>query len=127
MRWSIESRVPFLNTKLSNLVLGFPEKFLLNENGETKSVFREAMRGIVDQSILDRKDKIGFATPQNKWITKDFLQKESVLEGSENIEFIERQLLENFLFSESQSSNEKMNTTWRVVNLIKWKEIMGVD
>ena len=33
-------------------------------DGTSKSVFRQAMRGIVPDAILDRRDKIGFATPE---------------------------------------------------------------
>ncbi|MEI4902469.1 asparagine synthase-related protein, partial [Klebsiella pneumoniae] len=37
-------------------------------DGTTKAVFRSAMRGIVPDVILDRKDKIGFATPEKGWL-----------------------------------------------------------
>jgi asparagine synthase (glutamine-hydrolysing) len=126
MRWSIESRVPFLNTNLSELVLSFPERFLLSPSGETKSIFRESMRGIVDQTILDRKDKIGFATPQSKWVTQEFLEKELISNGSLNVDFIDQRLLENYILSKPQNSLLKMNLSWRILNLSKWKQIAGV-
>jgi asparagine synthase (glutamine-hydrolysing) len=127
MRWSIESRVPFLNTKLSELVLSFPETHLLSANGNTKSVFREAMRGIVNQEVLDRKDKIGFATPQSKWITKDFLSEQLLSERRNEIDFIDQDLLKTFLLSDQNNSVGKLNLTWRIVNLIKWKNLMGIQ
>jgi asparagine synthase (glutamine-hydrolysing) len=68
MWWSIESRVPFLTTRLAELALSFPEEYLITNEAVTKAVFREAMRGIVPQSILDRKDKVGFATPEGRWM-----------------------------------------------------------
>ncbi len=127
MRWSIESRVPFLNTKLSELVLSFPEIHLLNANGETKSVFREAMRGIVNQEILDRKDKIGFATPQNKWVTKDFLSEQLLSNERNDIDFIDQHLLKAYLVSDQNNSARKLNMTWRIVNLTKWKRLIGIQ
>jgi asparagine synthase (glutamine-hydrolysing) len=127
MRWSIESRVPFLNSKLSELVLSFPEEYLLNGVGETKSVFREAMRGIVDDKILDRKDKIGFATPQKKWITMDFIEQNTILDGSKSIDFFNQGSLEKFLKSDINSSIRSMNLAWRVVNLVKWRRIHGFE
>jgi asparagine synthase (glutamine-hydrolysing) len=66
MRWSIENRVPFLTTEISEFLLSLPESYLISNNGQTKHVFREAMRGIVPDQILDRKDKIGFETPEQK-------------------------------------------------------------
>jgi asparagine synthase (glutamine-hydrolysing) len=68
MRFSIESRVPFLTTDLAELLLSLPEQYLIAPNGETKHVFRAAMRGIVPDDVLDRKDKIGFATPEKDWL-----------------------------------------------------------
>lgn len=126
MRWSIESRVPFLNTKLSELVLSFPERYLLNNQGETKSVFREAMRGIVDDKILDRKDKVGFATPQNKWMTRDLITKSSVLDGVKEIDFLDYGEVKAMLSNHKYTSNEGMDTSWRLFNLVKWKQLMGI-
>lgn len=68
MRFSIESRVPFLTHELSDLLLSMPESYLVSPHGETKNVFREAMRGIVPDDVLCRKDKIGFATPEAQWL-----------------------------------------------------------
>lgn len=69
MNWSVESRVPFLDKDLIEFVYSLPSDYLM-ANGETKGLFRDAMRGIVPDSILDRKDKIGFETPQNNWLDK---------------------------------------------------------
>lgn len=68
MRFSIESRVPFLTTDFAELLLSLPEEYLIASNGETKHVFRAAMRGIVPDDVLDRRDKIGFATPEKDWL-----------------------------------------------------------
>jgi asparagine synthase (glutamine-hydrolysing) len=68
MAWSIESRVPFLTPAFAQYVLSLPEEYLISPDGITKHVFREAMRGIVPDAILDRRDKIGFATPEKKWL-----------------------------------------------------------
>lgn len=64
MRFSVESRVPFLTLELVDLLLSMPEEYLISQNGETKNIFRAAMRGIVPDDVLNRRDKIGFATPK---------------------------------------------------------------
>jgi len=69
MASSIESRVPFLTPDFAELVLRLPEQHILSNDGTTKNVFRQAMRGIVPDAILDRRDKIGFATPEQRWLT----------------------------------------------------------
>lgn len=68
MRFSVESRVPFLTLDMVNLLLSLPESYLISAKGETKHVFRAAMRGIVPNDVLDRRDKIGFATPEQAWL-----------------------------------------------------------
>ncbi len=70
MAWSLESRVPFLNRDLVEYVLALPEPYIISPNAVTKHVFREAMRGIVPDGILERRDKVGFATPEKKWLTE---------------------------------------------------------
>lgn len=62
MRWSVESRVPFLNRKLAEFCYSLDEKFLLSEKGQTKYILRKALKGIVPDIILERRDKIGFET-----------------------------------------------------------------
>ena len=76
MNWSIESRVPFLTTDLAEFALSLPENYLISSEGRTKNIFREAMKGIVPDLVLNRKDKIGFETPEDNWI-KDYIAKES--------------------------------------------------
>ncbi len=68
MRYSIENRVPFLTIPMAEFMLRLPEHYLISETGETKSVFRAAMRGIVPDEILDRRDKVGFDTPMREWM-----------------------------------------------------------
>ncbi|MDU9404609.1 asparagine synthase (glutamine-hydrolyzing) [Pseudomonas sp. zfem004] len=96
MRFSVESRVPFLTLDMVDLLLSMPESYLISPKGETKSVFRAAMRGIVPDDVLDRRDKIGFATPEQVllasmidtirgWLTTDlhlpfFNQAEALVE-----------------------------------------------
>ncbi len=62
MRWSIESRVPFLDVDLVEAAYSLASEQKLRD-GRTKAVFRDAMKDIVPRAIMDRKDKIGFAAP----------------------------------------------------------------
>ncbi len=68
MRFSVESRVPFLLPQLADFTLSLPEDYLVSPGGETKRLLRAALRGIVPDAVLDRRDKIGFATPERDWI-----------------------------------------------------------
>ena len=66
MAHSIEARVPFLDHPLVefSLALGNEHKM---EGARTKSVLRSAMSGVLPDAIRDRRDKLGFATPEESW------------------------------------------------------------
>lgn len=67
MAFSLENRVPFLTPALVQLLFSLPEEYLLAADGTRKAVFRQAMRGIVPNVVLDRQDKIGFSVPMRSW------------------------------------------------------------
>lgn len=69
MAWSIESRVPFLDYRLVEFLLTLPTEYKIRR-GRTKAVLRQALRGIVPDAILDRRDKVGFVTPQDVWMKR---------------------------------------------------------
>lgn len=72
MRFSIESRVPFLDYRLVEFAFSLPYYYKI-KNFETKYIFRKAIKDYIPKEIIDRKDKIGFATPENDWFkTKEF-------------------------------------------------------
>lgn len=62
-----EVRLPFLNHELVEFVLGLPENFKINK-GFTKYILRLAMQNKLPQTIVWRKDKIGFEPPQKQWL-----------------------------------------------------------
>jgi asparagine synthase (glutamine-hydrolysing) len=66
MAHSIEARVPFVDHELVefSLQLGNSHKI---DGAETKQVLRRAMSGILPDMVRDRRDKLGFATPEEEW------------------------------------------------------------
>ena len=66
MAFSREVRLPFLDHRLVDYCFGLPPDLLL-KGATTKVILRESMRGIVPDSILDRKDKLAYAPPQHRW------------------------------------------------------------
>jgi asparagine synthase (glutamine-hydrolysing) len=68
MAHSIESRVPFLTPAIAEFAFSLPEEYVIDGTGLSKAVFRRAMRGLVPDAVLDRRDKIGFATPEHVWL-----------------------------------------------------------
>ena len=67
MAHGIESRVPFLDHPLVELTATIPSDIKF-KNGTMKQVLKEAMRPILPEGILNRKDKMGFPVPLQEWI-----------------------------------------------------------
>jgi len=67
MAFSRESRVPFLDHRLVEYVASLPLNLKLRD-GWTKYCLRRGGRGIIPDKILGRKDKLGFATPEEDWL-----------------------------------------------------------
>ena len=62
---SLEARVPLLDHKLVEFAATIPAEMRIHK-GITKYIFKEAMRGILPDNIIDRK-KQGFAIPLGSW------------------------------------------------------------
>lgn len=67
MAFSLESRVPFLDYRLVEFVFGLPSSYKIRD-GYTKAILRDSMKGILPDSVRNRKSKMGFATPEKLWI-----------------------------------------------------------
>ena len=84
MAFAIEARVPFLDYRLVELTLRLPDRMKI-ANGMTKSVLRQTMAGRVPEAVLDRRDKVGFATPQLAWMSRARAELERHLHGGQLI------------------------------------------
>lgn len=120
MRFSVESRVPFLTLPLVELLLSLPESYLISAGGETKHVFRAAMRGIVPDDVLDRRDKIGFATPEQQWLlgmaptVRHWLSEDIELPFLDQAEILRQ-------FDQMIAGRQAFSwQAWRWVNFYRW-------
>ena len=120
MRFSVESRVPFLTTSLVDLLLSLPEEYLISAKGETKHVFRAAMRDIVPDDILDRRDKIGFATPEQDWLKSSASKFRAWLKEDLQVPFFhQNEVLKEF---EQIIAGDRPFSwqVWRWINFSRW-------
>jgi asparagine synthase (glutamine-hydrolysing) len=70
MCFSLESRVPFLDYRIVEKALSLQSSAII-DNGFTKIILRNAMKNIIPEKIRNRKDKIGFDTPEDVWFRSD--------------------------------------------------------
>jgi asparagine synthase (glutamine-hydrolysing) len=129
MAWSIESRVPFLTPALAEFLLALPEEYLISADGVTKHVFREAMRGIVPDAILDRRDKIGFATPEKSWLGELSPWIETVLSPDRlaRVPVLNAPAVGNEWRGILAGKRPFDWRVWRWVNLVRWADGWNVQ
>lgn len=130
MAFSIESRVPFLTTKLVDFAYSLPEEYLIDSDGSTKSVLRAALRGIVPQPILDRRDKVGFATSEFEWLKENRGWIKGLF-GSEEwrrrLPVLDHDAVADE-FREVLDGNGRFDSRlWRMINLRIWVEEFDVE
>ncbi len=92
MAMSREIRLPFLDSRLMDLVLRAPDDYKLRR-GWTKYGFRKAMEPLLPAPITWRKDKQGFANPEGEWLKLEL--RESVEEAFSDDSLIVRSGLVN--------------------------------
>lgn len=79
MAHSIESRLPFLDYRLWELVLGQPVGLLFRD-GWSKYVLRRAMDGILPAEVQNRTDKMGYETPTGRLLRRNGTAFQALLE-----------------------------------------------
>lgn len=129
MAWSIESRVPFLDYRLVEFLLGLPTSLKVGR-AQTKSLLRRALRGNVPDKILDRRDKMGFVTPQHIWM-------QGPLKAPFRQAFLSKDYAINDLVSGAQATDlldakgywagVSMNAAFRVFTLNRWAQLNSVS
>ena len=121
MAASIESRVPFLDHKLVEFAAGLPDEWKLS-GWVGKRVLREAMKGIVPDSILTR-PKMGFPVPFSGWtrggwsgVARDVLLDRRTRErGILNVAAVDQLLREHV-----EHRIDAGDRIWSLMNLELW-------
>lgn len=127
MAHSIEARVPFLDHQLVEFVLGLPDEFKL-ASATTKRVLREAMRDTLPETIRTRRDKLGFATPEEVWMlhSKPDFFRAKLLEAIELSKGILRPSA-CLVFDEMVNRRRPFSfLPWRMISFGRWMEKFGV-
>ncbi|MCI5218279.1 MAG: asparagine synthase (glutamine-hydrolyzing) [Candidatus Electrothrix sp. LOE2] len=119
MAFSLEARVPYLDYRLVEYVLGLPEHLKI-QDGETKYLQKKALGKYTIPEILNRTDKIGFGTPGDEWMMTDKWQQLTVKNYAD--------LAETFpdIFQQNASLPKKGFDRWKINQLCTWKNIFQV-
>lgn len=101
MAFSVEARVPFLDYRLVEFAMQLSAESRI-DNFSNKRIVRDYASTIIPQDILNRKDKMGFISPQERWQ--------------------ENELKDIITSPKRKSSTNDWTSTWRHYCLNKWLE-----
>ncbi|GAY77720.1 asparagine synthetase [Sporolactobacillus inulinus] len=122
MAHSLELRVPFLDVHVFEAARTLPTALRTGE-GTTKYAFREAMRGIVPDSILFRK-KLGFPVPIRIWL-KDELHDWAVnlIHDSHTDALINKSYALKLLDDHCSGKADNSRKIWTILMFMLWHQI----
>jgi asparagine synthase (glutamine-hydrolysing) len=128
MAHSVEARVPFLDHPLVefSLALGNDHKIV---GGDTKRVLRRAMADVLPEPVRERRDKLGFATPEQSWfrgplrgLIHDGVEA-SLARYPDLVNAAGARAMRDGMLDGSRPVEASL---WRLVNLGLWGERFGV-
>ena len=128
MAHSIEARVPFLDHRLVEFNLGLWDRHK-TIGGDTKRVLRRAMAGRLPEGVRQRRDKLNFATPEQRWFRGPL--RPAVEAGVRQTLDLYPGLLNEgeviaFMDAALDGKRQVDSALWRVINLGIWGKVFNV-
>lgn len=123
MHFSIESRVPFLDHSFVEATLALPGHAII-KGGMTKSILRRSLYGLVPDAILERRDKIGFGTPEDEWFRQPAL-RDVIREAIESpvlreIGAVDVAVMRGIFRRHMSGAGNDARALWKCLNLHLW-------
>ena len=106
MLLSMENRAPFLDKALFEYSLSIPLDFLIGD-GFAKNILRKSMVGLVPNTILNERKKIGFNASISEMLNfKNKKVKEFLLDDSEIFKFVDKNSISKTLRKKNFTNGE---------------------
>jgi len=120
MAYSVEARLPFLDYRLVELCISLAPSLKI-QDGWTKWVLRKAMSDVLPHDIAWRRNKIGFAAPDDLWLARHL---EIMAQTVKHSPIIRRFCDLGSLMRRYRELDR--NSQWRLYSLALWEEQFGV-
>lgn len=129
MAHSVEARVPFLDYRLVEFTTQLPIDYLDGPN-ESKKILTNSMKGILSNSIINRKDKKGFITPEERWVKEDY-REEFLKLFEENVEYSKGIINKNKAYKYIKNMQEGKEVFdykyWHIILFCIWMKVFKVE
>ncbi|HXY45364.1 MAG TPA: asparagine synthase (glutamine-hydrolyzing), partial [Acidimicrobiales bacterium] len=128
MAHSIESRPPFLDQELVELVLSLPADVIVR-GGWSRWIFREAMRGVLPEKIRLRRKKIGFTTPEMRWLRSQRATMQGIFRSPSfcSRPYWDAPAVARAFKAACEGELEESPLFWRILNIEAWLRVFHGD
>jgi asparagine synthase (glutamine-hydrolysing) len=121
MAFSIESRMPFADDiNMIESIFNIPAVYKIRK-GYSKSLLRKAAAGQIPDAILQRRDKVGFATPERIWFNEAGQELRDMLLEQDD-EYVNWKKLSTDWDALLKDPNSTTARLWRFVNFAVWRK-----
>ncbi|MFQ6723087.1 MAG: asparagine synthase (glutamine-hydrolyzing) [Opitutales bacterium] len=132
MSFSIENRVPFLCDSIAQFAHMLPNEYLISDKGLQKYILREAVKDILPDNIVYRKDKMGFPPTESLWLlhNKNLITKlfnSSVLDELPGVNAEKMRNYWSDIVDKNQLKGWRTDIVWRIINMIRWIELNQIE
>ncbi len=121
----LEERSPFWDHRLVEYARSLPPE-VLRQDGWEKAPLRAAMRGIVPDEILDRRDKQGFTVDQEPWVRGAFgdaVQRTFHSEPAADRPYWDAAAVLELL-ADCREGRARVTDLWRIYSVERWLELV---
>lgn len=121
MAWSIETRLPFLDFNMVEFCLSLPVEMKIRE-GWSKYLLRRAASGRLPDSVVWRRSKFGFESPESDWLgpylgtMRDAIQRCPIL----------HEIADPDRLGQAYDRLD-LRSRWRLFVVSRWSELFGVS
>lgn len=126
MRFSLESRLPFLDFRLVKAAFSLSaDEYIVD--GITKIHLRNMGKNRLAKAVRERKDKTGFISPQESWqkneLRAEFDKCFASIEANGLFDFVNTNSLVLLYKDYVENKHNDWAIIWRIYCLYKWKEV----
>jgi asparagine synthase (glutamine-hydrolysing) len=123
MAHSVESRLPFMDYRLVELLFSLSSDIKISTDGQTKWVLRQYLKRMEQHAIANRVDKLGYLTPVEKWLAdKNGAVPRDILlsKNSAILEYCDHARIERLINDHCKGRSGMGNHIYRLVSTEFW-------
>lgn len=128
MAHSVESRVPYFDRRVVELAFSLPDDFKI-ANGERKHILRDLAREMLPRSLTDRRDRMGYAAPTERFLRGPLRDWARALVGDTRFTsaVFHRARMLRFVDNFFAGKHRDAHGVWRLVSLALWQDTFDAE